>query len=226
MQHNAMYVQYGCGWSAPAGWRNFDASPTLRFERLPLVGRLYQRNARRFPESVEYGDIVRGLPLGADSCDGVYCSHVLEHLSLQDFRTALRNTCRILRPGRTFRLVVPDLELCCRRYLEDSQPQAALTFLRVTLLGEETRPRGFKAFLTSWLGNSRHLWMWDFRSMASELEAAGFTRVRRASFGDSDDPMFARSEDRDRWHDCLGVECVKPPVRAQAAAVAGTAAAA
>lgn len=211
-----LYVQYGCGWSAPAGWRNFDASPTLRFERLPLVGRLYRRNARRFPDDVEYGDIVKGLPIGPESCDGVYCSHILEHLALQDFRAALRNTLAILRPRRTFRLVVPDLEIYCRRYLEDRQPEAAFRFLRDTCLGEESRPRSLGAFVTAWLGNSKHLWMWDFRSIARELESAGFTAIRRASFGDSGDPMFARTEDPDRWADCLGVECVKPAAPGQA----------
>lgn len=211
-----LYVQYGCGWSAPEGWRNFDASPTLRFERLPVVGRLYQRNAKRFPQQVEYGDIVKGLPIRPGSCDGVYCSHVLEHLALQDFRIALRNTFTILKPQRIFRLVVPDLEICCRRYLEDRQPEAAFRFLRGACLGEESRPRSLGAFVTAWLGNSKHLWMWDFSSMALELESAGFTRIRRASFGDSEDPMFARTEDPDRWEDCLGVECIKPAVRVPA----------
>ncbi|CAO5043555.1 MULTISPECIES: hypothetical protein [Microcystis] len=32
--NESKYVQYGCGWSAPSQWRNFDASPTLRFERM------------------------------------------------------------------------------------------------------------------------------------------------------------------------------------------------
>ncbi|HEX6859864.1 MAG TPA: hypothetical protein VF138_06660, partial [Caulobacteraceae bacterium] len=58
-----LYVQYGCGLSAPDGWLNFDASPTLRLQRLPLVGRLLTRGRVRFPEAVRYGDITRGLPL-------------------------------------------------------------------------------------------------------------------------------------------------------------------
>ena len=74
-------VQYGCGWYAPEGWRNFDASPTLRFERIPLLGRLYTKNTERFPENVEYGDIVAGLPISDNSCQAVYCSHILEHLA-------------------------------------------------------------------------------------------------------------------------------------------------
>lgn len=93
------YVQFGCGWSAPDGWLNFDASPTLRFERLPVVGRLYTRNAKRFPANVIYGDIVRGLPLTENSCQGMYCSHVLEHLALGDLDRALKNVHRYLKLG-------------------------------------------------------------------------------------------------------------------------------
>lgn len=33
-----LFVQYGCGLAAPDGWINFDASPRLRFERLPGAG--------------------------------------------------------------------------------------------------------------------------------------------------------------------------------------------
>ena len=83
------YVQYGCGFSAPQSWRNFDASLTLRFERLPIIGTLYTKNSARFPENVEFGYIVYGLPVKENSCQGVYCSHILEHLSLEDFRKAL-----------------------------------------------------------------------------------------------------------------------------------------
>lgn len=104
-----VYVQYGCGWSAPEAWLNFDSSPTLRFERLPLIGKLYTRNARRFPANVRYGDVVKGLPVADKSCDGIYASHVLEHLAFADFEKALTNTFRYLKPGGTFRLVVPDL---------------------------------------------------------------------------------------------------------------------
>ena len=42
-------VQFGCGFSAPEGWINYDSSPTLRFEKLPtLLGpNLYHRNKKR-----------------------------------------------------------------------------------------------------------------------------------------------------------------------------------
>ena len=203
------YVQYGCGRCAPRDWRNFDASPTVRFERIPFIGKLYTKNRERFPENVEYGDIVKGLPLPPESCAVVYCSHVLEHLSLEDFRRALHNTCRILQPGGVFRLVLPDLECLARQYIHDPSPEASLNFMKGTGLGHEKRDRGVRGLLYTWLGNSSHLWMWDYKSMARELENAGFSDIRKAEFGDSPDPMFAAVEDQKNWENALGLECRK-----------------
>jgi predicted SAM-dependent methyltransferase len=201
------YVQYGCGWSAPQTWRNFDSSPTLRFERLPVVGRLYTKNDKRFPENVEYGDIVRGLPVPDASCKAVYCSHVLEHLSLDECRRALRNTYRILQPGGVFRFVLPDLQVYVRRYVEDPSPQAAHSLMKETMLGRERRGRGLRDLVVGWLGNSAHAWMWDYKALEQELATAGFSSIRRAKFGDSEDPKFREVEEQDRWLDALGGEC-------------------
>ena len=137
------YVQYGCGHSAPNGWLNFDASITLRVERLPVVGRFVKKNSQRFPDGVAFGDIVKGLPLPDGSADGVYASHVLEHLSRASLLIALRNTYRILRPNGIFRLIVPDLEARARRYVteaESGRPDANDRLLRSSYLGVEADP--------------------------------------------------------------------------------------
>ena len=162
-----------------------------------------------FPRNVRFGDIVRGLPIAAGSCDVAYCSHMLEHLALADFRAALRNTFTILRPGGTFRLVVPDLAQCVRAYAGGTDPQAAHRFMVDTHLGHQARSRGLRGALVAWLGNSRHLWMWDEPAMRAELDAAGFVDARRASFGDSPDSMFALVEDAGRFTGCLAMECRK-----------------
>jgi len=205
-----VYVQYGAGLCGPAAWMNFDISPTLRLQRLPLVGRLFTSVGPRFPESVRYGDIVTGLPLKWDLCDAMYCSHVLEHLSLHDLRQALRNTFRHLKPGKRFRFVVPDLEQLAADYLADQSPGAAITFMEDSYLGKATRPRGVAGLLRQSWGNSSHLWMWDYKSLAKELKDVGFQGVRRAEFGDSGDTMFDAVEDERRWHKCLGMECWRP----------------
>jgi hypothetical protein len=201
-----MYVQYGCGLSAPDGWENFDASPTLMFERLPAIGRLYTRNAGRFPDRVRYGDVARGLPVSTGSCNGIFCSHVLEHLALADCELALANTYSYLKAGGTFRLVVPDLRQLVVRYLEDSSDDAGHSFILATCLGRSARPRGWIGALRAWLGNSEHLWMWDEKSMAAALRRHGFVDVRRCAFGDSPDPKFREVEAEDRFTDCLAME--------------------
>jgi hypothetical protein len=209
-----LYVQYGCGLSAPKEWRNFDASPSLRIQQIPLIGKLFKNKLNIiFASNVQYGNIVKGLPVKENSCDGLYCSHVLEHLSLQDFRRALYNSYSMIKQGGIFRCVVPDLEVATRNYInavEHSDSNASIDFLgKVTLLGMQNRPKGIKNAASFLLGNSRHLWMWDRLSLAKELESSGFINIRQCEFNDSEDEMFKYVEDKGRFIDAIAFECRK-----------------
>jgi len=206
----AVKVQFGCGLSAPVEWANYDSSPALRLQRLPVIGALVPAGRfGRFPANVKYGDITLGLPLPSNHAALLYSSHVLEHLSLEDMRRALRNCHRVLQPRGIFRMVLPDLERLVKRYSDDSSSDACIRFMQDTLLGSKSRPRGLAAFLRDRLGNSRHLWMWDFKGLAKELADAGFLDIRRAYFGDSPAQDFRLVEAADRWTDALGIECRK-----------------
>jgi hypothetical protein len=205
-----IYAQFGCGCSAPAEWRNFDASPTLRLQRLPIIGRRFRGGAYpEFPQGVEFGDVVKGLPLPGGSCRGVYASHVLEHLALDAFRRTLVEVKRLLETGGIFRMVVPDLESLARDYLASTAPCPSSEFMERAGLGWKIRPRGLRGMFRGWIGNSLHRWMWDERSLGAELRDAGFVGVRRAVFGDSQDRRFGEVEDPGRWDGCLGMECRK-----------------
>jgi SAM-dependent methyltransferase len=201
------YVYYGASTSAVPSWINFDASLTVRFQNLPLVGKALARlsgNGFSFPDYLRYGDIITGLPLPDGSADGIYASHVLEHLSLEDMRAALRNTLRLLRPGGVFRLIVPDLHERARRYVAriDADPRdagAALDFIEATELGEQRAMAGALRRLRRGLSLARHQWMWDHPSMARELESAGFVAIRKSAFGDAADPRFREVEQHDRY---------------------------
>lgn len=203
-----LYVNFGCGVTAPESWINFDASPTPRIERIAPFRWIVRRGKPRvFPANVRYGDIVKGLPIADASCAGVYCSHVLEHLSLNDFETALRNTYRVLRPRGVFRLVMPDLRAITEEYMANVEPDASIRFMKILQIGMIDRPRGASAFVRGWLGNSRHLWMWDEKSVVWMLEKCGFQSIRRAAFGDADDPMFQDVEDASRFQWSVAIQC-------------------
>ena len=198
------YVQYGSGLSCPSNWINFDVSPTLRLQRLPLIGPIFKRGATVFPNDVRFGDIVEGLPLPDGSADGVYASHVLEHLSYTDFWKALKNTYRVLKPGGYFRLIVPDLEARARMYLERLDAgvhDANSWFIDSMSMGARHRARGTRSIVRSALGHSAHLWMWDEPSIRAALEHVGFVHARRCQFNDSADEAFRAVEDRGRFRD-------------------------
>lgn len=175
------YVQYGCGLSAPNAWINFDSSPTLRIQKIPLFGLLFRQQLNTvFPDNILVGDIVRGLPIENNSCDGIYCSHVLEHLSYEDFKIAIKNTYVILKTSGFFRLVMPDLEELIKNYNHRKNinaPEASIIFMKHSKLGLEKSGKGFMNQLTNAFGNSRHQWMWDKDAAIMELKQAGFRNI-------------------------------------------------
>lgn len=204
------FVNFGCGLSVVKGWRNFDASPTLRLQRMPALGFLFSKFGNpQFPAGVQYGDVSRRLPLSDEQAQLVYCSHVLEHLSLMDLRKCLNEMQRIMVSGSVFRGVLPDLESCVTQYLLDSSADRCSNLMRSTLLGTVARPSGFMQRLRASIGNSNHLWMWDYRGMEAELQRSGFVDIRPAVMGDSSRREFDALEDPDRWSGELGFECLK-----------------
>lgn len=207
------YVQYGCGLSAPKEWTNFDASPTLRLQKIPVIGFLLKKKLNvTFPDNVLYGDIVKGLPVPENSCKGVYCSHVLEHLALSDFKASLANTYKILMPGGIFRLVMPDLEVLINNFIENKRQGnslAAVKFVKDSGMGLEHRPRGLGGVVQEVIGNSRHQWLWDTNTTINELENCGFKNIRVCKFNDCRDTMFHLVEDESRFRGAIALEMTK-----------------
>ncbi|MFN0076463.1 MAG: class I SAM-dependent methyltransferase [Prosthecobacter sp.] len=205
-----MKLHYGCGLVPAQDWYNCDASPTLRLQRLPIIGPAFQKwLSPCFPQDIHYGDIVRGLRIAHSSCEAIYCSHILEHLSLEDCRTALRHSHAYLKPGGTFRLVVPDFARQVEAYQSNPNPEALSNFLGYTHLGRKTRPKGLQAFARELLGNSHHLWMWDEKGLAAELRQCGFSNIRRCQYGDAIDLAFREVENPGRFVDSLAFDCGK-----------------
>lgn len=210
-----LYVQFGCGLSAPDGWLNFDSSFRLLIERTPIVRTIVAcSSGSLFPRQVIRGDIVSGLPLPDGSCAGVYASHVLEHIPRDDLPLALANVAHLLRPGGVFRLIVPDLEWRARAYLDLSRTMPADWLLDSCRFHPRSRSRGFMGLARRIFGASEHLWMYDLQTLSALLLGAGFQNVRRCTFGDSTDPHFAEVEEHDRFiadgNPELAIEACRP----------------
>ena len=120
-------------------------------------------------------DISRPLPFPSASVDGVFCEHVLEHFSQEDGEQIAREMHRILRPGGSIRIVVPDAELLMKRYA--SAPHELVAWRSA---GHETAMEVVNACFRQ---RYEHQFLYDWLTMEKMLLRAGFDRVARASFG-------------------------------------------
>ena len=170
-------VNIGCGTSIAPGWVNIDNSPNARLSKYPrlrwtlwktgiLSDRLYHVE---WADSILIHDVRKKLPFADLSVDYVYTSHFLEHNSLTAAKRLIDDVYRVLRIGGVLRIVVPDLEIGARRYLN--------------ALEKNPPDTGAAPEFLHWLQLSRpgdrdpHLWMYDGPSLTALLREHGFANV-------------------------------------------------
>lgn len=206
------YVNFGCGLDVSDKFINYDSSPSLYLLRLPLIGPIIRKKLPPFPKIARPGNIVKGLPVGNETLNGIYSSHVLEHLSYNDCIQALRNCYSYLKPGGVFRAVLPDFEGFVNNYIEAKRQgnyAAANEFLTYSSLGKENTFKSFFSFIKEYFSGANHLWMWDFESLSHELGKVGFKDITRSYYHQSRDPYFNHVEVEIRFDYALCIEAVK-----------------
>jgi SAM-dependent methyltransferase len=168
------------------GFTNLDNSiflrllplyPLLRFGlRAGHLALVEQYREARAKATLIRHDCRKPLPLPSAVVDHVLCSHFLEHVSAVEVPPILADFHRVLKPGGTVHIVVPDLALQVDAYLRSrGAPNAADTFIQGLLLRRESagslRFRFFDAVGSLGL---QHRWMYDGDSMAARVADAGF----------------------------------------------------
>ena len=145
------------GMQVKAGWKIFNIQPG---------------------EGVDFiGDVADLSQFDDETFDEVYASHVIEHLGyITELPAALSGVHRIIKPGGTFRMSVPDLDTLCRLFIQDGVDTSGKFLIMRMLFGGQLDEFDFhKVGLT-----------WDF---AQEfLRQAGFSVLKRVpEFGIFDD---------------------------------------
>jgi predicted SAM-dependent methyltransferase len=178
--NSPLRLHLGCGTVRLPGWVNIDVDggPDLQL------------------------DLRFGLPFPDASVDLIHTEHMLEHMHLSDGRLLMGEAHRVLRPGGTMRIGVPDLEPIVRRYAAPDwreQPwiqSGDFDWIDSPVALINTAFRGWE-----------HLYLYDETELRLRLEQAGFTDVRRVANRESTNPDLAGLETRPETD--LIVEVVK-----------------
>jgi predicted SAM-dependent methyltransferase len=153
-------------------------------------------------------DLGRGIPLPDASLRGIFSEHCIEHLPLETGDLVLAECHRVLRPGGTLRVVVPDGEMYLAGYAAHLAGAAvALPFSE----GDGHRGRYTPIMSVNRIFHEHgHRFIYDFETLRTLLEANGFTEIRRCAFGEGRDPKLLIDREA-RAPESLYVEAVRPP---------------
>jgi SAM-dependent methyltransferase len=212
-------LNLGSGAHCPPGWVHVDNSLGALLGRHPrVVGalrRVLGSRASVLPAQAWSGNcrrmnLARGLALPDASADHAYSSHFLEHLTRDEARRLLADCRRVLRPGGTLRLLVPDLVSIVERYeasRRDDPAGAAKVFHDATGFFDYPFPAEPWRW-PLWVIRRRHnhSFLWDEASLRADMTAAGFTGVRRRTFGQSDIPGILEVEVENRFEHSFCLE--------------------
>lgn len=100
------------------------------------------------------------------SAELIYASHLLEHYARDEFKGALREWWRVLRPGGVLRLAVPDFEACAGIYYERGLEDGLNGLVGLICGGQRDR-------------FDFHKMIFDEKLLSAALIEVGFQAVRR-----------------------------------------------
>ncbi len=155
-------------------------------------------------------DLRLGIPAADNSLDLAYHSHMLEHLTYENGLRFISECYRVLKPGGTMRVLVPDIELWINAYTKND-----------TFFFEKYRAYGGinkdicvtkGAVFMAMLHGHEHEFGYDFETLKWLVEKLGFTDVKRTLYADGEVENLIDLEGHDpiRIMESLCIECKKP----------------
>jgi predicted SAM-dependent methyltransferase len=200
-------INLGSGLEVAPGWINVDASFNAVIARWPrrlqtlgfeLSG--YKHNVerdeylRRLQSNLfVHADLTKPLPFASESADFIFSSHLLEHLTRAQGLVLLSDAHRILRPGGTIRVAVPDLDIAIALHATG-----------------QTREMLDHYFYRPESGHlAQHRSMYNYALLAELLREAGFATVERCEYRQGTAPELLQLDNRPE--ESLFVEASKAP---------------
>jgi predicted SAM-dependent methyltransferase len=150
-------------------------------------------------------DFSRPWPIPDESLDGIFCEHVFEHFDFAQGQSILRQALRVLRPGGSMRIIVPDGGKIVRSYC--SSPSELLSHRKTeTSLAMDAVNSYFRQ-------RYEHQFIYDWPLLEHQLKAAGFDQVAEVSLGKGKASIPIILDDQGYEWESLYVEAIKPTAK-------------
>jgi len=167
--------------SPTPGWMNFDNSWSIRVARIPILVFIIKKlkiinssqlNYIHFAieNEIHWADAVTKLPLPDASVEVLYTSHMIEHLERKKVDNFLSEAKRVLKPGGTIRICVPDLRIFIDRYMSNNDADEFMHKLHMNKDYPNSLVQKIKYLC---IGDRHHQWNYDAASLSNLLKKSG-----------------------------------------------------
>lgn len=199
-----MKINLGAGPTRVDGWINVDMD----------LRQLFGKNRSG---SLRIANLSRGkLPFKSESVDYIYTSHFLEHIKRENAEFLISECYRVLKQGGLIRVIVPDLDIFCKEWLNYKETGKTKFFDELNL-PETPRPidlfnRYFgnlyisnkthfkssvsKYFFARSIKKFGHKWFYDYNDLFTILNAARFSTIKKCKYKQGKCPDIAKLDNR------------------------------
>ena len=165
---------------------------------------------------IDYGaDLRYPLKIANNSIDGIFCEHALEHLTYNHVDNLLKECNRIMKPGAYIRIVLPDLSLFMKNYVDKNNDWFMIweSLMFINSSDKERRKRRMNtnlqaiSFVTQEYG---HVSSWDVETISFYLKRNNFCDIGKCGFRQGhDEKLLIDQNEEDRKFVSLYIEGMK-----------------
>ncbi len=164
-----LMLHIGCGGVYFPGWVNVDMDS---------------------PKADLRHDMRTALPYGEETADFVYSEHFIEHLTVAEGLTVLKDFHRVLKTGGILRIATTDLDYIVRRYLFLWKQQNWIKTYGYDWL--QTKAEMINLCFREW----GHQYLYNGEELERRLREAGFEKISRQKLNKSGYSELAKRETR------------------------------
>ena len=130
-----------------------------------------------------YWDLRDGMPFDDGSVEAVYSSHLFEHLDFVSGQALMGEALRVLAPGGSFSICVPNARMYIASYVENNALPSEYYGWRPAFNGTTAIDAvNYVAYM-----DGHHKYMFDEENLVRRLTLAGFSDAQLRAFDPSTD---------------------------------------